>query len=54
MRIYESGETEDFPAYRDMIIYPPNATKDQKKQAEREYQQHNAEMSKELKRKGFR
>ncbi len=54
LRIYESGETEDLPAYGDMIIYPPNATKNQKKQAEREYQQHNAEVSKELKSKGFR
>jgi len=52
LRIYESGETEDLPAYWDMIIYP--ATKSQKNLAERKYQQHNAEVSKELKRKGFR
>ena len=54
LRIYESGETEDLPAYWDMIVYPANATTKQKKQAEREYQQHHAEVSKELKRKGFR
>jgi hypothetical protein len=54
MRIFESGETEDLPAYWDTLIYPANATERQKKQAQREYEQHNAEVSAELARKGFR
>jgi hypothetical protein len=53
-RIYDSGETEDLPVLWDMIVYPPNATTKQRRQAEREYQQHNAEVSTELKRKSFR
>jgi len=54
LRIYESGRTEELPAYFDMIVYPANATKNQREQAEREYRQHNAKVSEELKRKGFR
>lgn len=53
-RIYESGEREGLPAFTYMIIYPHNATKNQKEQAERKYGQHTAEVSKELRRKGFR
>jgi hypothetical protein len=38
VRIDELGETEDLPAYRDMIIYPDNATKSQKNQTQQRYQ----------------
>jgi hypothetical protein len=54
LRIYESGETERLPAYWGMIIYPADATEKQKEEAERHYQKHNAEVSEDLKRKGFR
>ena len=53
-RIYMSGEIEGLPAYQDMILYPRNATENQKNQTRRKHQQHNEEVSKELRRKGFR
>lgn len=53
-RIYTSGETESLPAIQDWLFYPENATKAQKKQAEREYREHNERVAEELKKKGFR
>jgi hypothetical protein len=53
LRIHESGETEDLPAIWNMIIYPVNATKKQEEQANRECQQHNAAVAKEIERKDF-
>ena len=53
-RIYTTGEIKGLPATKEMIIYPPNATESQKDQARREQLEHNREVWKELRRKGFR
>jgi len=53
VRLYESGHTEDLPAYHDMIVYPAGATADQERAAREAYERHNRDVARELKRKGF-
>lgn len=53
VRIRASGETEMLPAIVDEIVYPPDATDEQRRQIEQEYRRHNIEVSDALRRKGF-
>jgi hypothetical protein len=53
VRIYASGEIEPLSAYLDFIIYPKDASEEQKKQVDREYRKYNEQVEEELKRKGF-
>ncbi len=52
-RLYESGDIKDLPAYLEWIVYPANATEEQKRAAEHAFHAHNAQVSEELRRKGF-
>lgn len=54
VRIYETGEVEYLPAFQDFMVYPANASEDQKRQIEAEYHEHNRTVDEELRRKGFR
>jgi hypothetical protein len=53
VRIRATGETEILPALLDAIIYPADATDEQRHQTEQEYRCHNIAVTNELRRKGF-
>ena len=53
VRIRASGETEILPAILESIVYPADATDEQRRQVEQEYRRHNVSVTEDPRRKGF-
>ena len=49
-RLYADGTSESLDALLDWIVYPPNATEEEKHEAERRFREHNERVSLELER----
>jgi hypothetical protein len=52
-RLYADGTVEDLEALLDWVVYPPDANEEQRKEAERQYREHNERVQLELDRNGI-
>ena len=52
-RVWDGGEREELPTVRTMMVFPPNATAEQREEIERAYFAHNAEVGRLLHERGF-
>jgi hypothetical protein len=53
VRIRATGETEMLPAIRDAVVYPAQASDEERREIEQECRRHNTVVAAELRRKGF-
>lgn len=53
-RVWEDGTREELPTVQTMMVFPADATADQRAEVERAYFAHNAEVGRLLRARGFR
>ena len=53
VRIHADGTVEPLPSPQDVVIYPPNATDEERRQADAEREAHNRVVTETLRRKGL-